>query len=222
MPRESFQEALSDLQDDVLALGETVASRLRRAVAAIENHDPELARYVRDGDDEINEMYLAIESDCIDLFTLQQPVAGDLRFVAASFKIITDLERVGDLAANLGGYVLEMNRDDPPREELAAIGHLVAEHLDDALTAYVREDTALCESVATRDDAVDDRCGDVADGLVRDLVYRSQADTPVDATLASAQRVLLLLRDLERIGDHAVNVAARTFYLVEGDDKLLY
>jgi len=222
MPRESFQASLADLQDDVLALGETVAARLRRAVAAIENHDPDLARYVRDGDEEINELYLDIESDCIDLLTLQQPVAGDLRAVAASFKIITDLERIGDLATNLGRYELEMNRDSPPRADLAAIGHLVAEQLDEALTAYARRDAELCRDIAARDDEVDDLCADTADGLVRGLVRQSHVDTPIDATLGSAQRVLLTLRDLERVGDHAVNVAARTLYMVESDDELLY
>ncbi|MFC7134274.1 MULTISPECIES: phosphate signaling complex protein PhoU [Salinibaculum] len=222
MPRESFQEDLDDLQDDVLALGETVAARLRRAVAAIENHDPDLAAYVRDGDAEVNEQYLAIESDCIDLLTLQQPVAGDLRFVAASFKIITDLERIGDLATNLGGYVLEMNREGPPRDRLAAIGHRVAEQLDDALTAYARQDPDLCREVAERDDAIDDLCAEAADGLVRGLVEQRHHQTPVDATLSSAQRVLLTVRDLERVGDHAVNVAARTLYMVESSDELLY
>jgi phosphate transport system protein len=115
-----------------------------------------------------------------------------------------------------------MNRENPPREELAAIGHLVAEQVDDALTAYARGDSRLCRDVVERDETVDDRCAEVADGLVRDLVEQSHVDTPIDATLASAQRVLLTLRDLERVGDHAVNVAARTFYMVESDDALLY
>ena len=222
MPRESFQDAIDDLEDDVLALGETVASRLRRGVAAIESNDPELARYVRDGDDEINELYLDIESDCISLFSLEQPVAGDLRFVAASFKIITDLERVGDLASNLGEYVLEMEAETPQRDALVEIGELAAEQLDDALTAYARGDAELCRTIEDRDDEVDEGCAQAADDLVRDLVYQNPTTTPVDTTLASAQRVLLTIRDLERVGDHAVNVAARTLYMVESDHELLY
>jgi phosphate transport system protein len=206
----------------VLGLGEAVALRLRRAVAAIENHDPDLARYVRDSDEEINERYLAIESDCIDLLTLQQPVAWDLRFIAASFKIITDLERVGDLATNLGRYVLNMERDGPPRERLADIGDQTAELLDDALTAYARLDPQLCRDVAARDDAIDEVCAETADGLIRDLVDQRGTHTPIDAALSSAQRALLTIRDLERIGDHAVNVAARTLYMIENDDELLY
>ena len=114
MPRESYQEQLDALREDVLYMSEIVLERLRMGLDALERKDEDLAWGVIDGDDEVNGLYLDLERDCIDLLALQQPVAGDLRFIAASFKIITDLERVGDLATNLGEYTLDAQRDMYP------------------------------------------------------------------------------------------------------------
>jgi len=224
MPRESFQAALADLQNDVLALGETVASRLRRAVTAIENHDPELARYVRDGDDEINELYLATEAECIDLFTLQQPVAGDLRFVAASFKIITDLERIGDLATNLGDYALEAQQDVFPDVDVQSIGAETVEMTERAMEAYAQEDSDACYDIADDDDDLDAQCERASETVARELIEREdiEDEAEVERVMRDVHRLLLTIRDLERVGDHAVNIAARTLYMVENDDDLLY
>jgi phosphate transport system protein len=222
MARESFQEALEALRDAVLSMGEAVASRLRDAVTAIDRRDRSLARYVLEHDHEINDLYLELEADCVDLFALEQPVAGDLRFVAASFKILTDLERIADLAANLGGYVLSMAAELVPREDLVDIGTLVEEMLDDALTAYATEDAGLCEAIAERDDEIDGLCGRAADLLMRDLLDRDPNTPELEELLGDANRLLLTIRDLERVGDHAVNVAARTYYMIESDDALLY
>src|SRR6056297_3395297 len=106
MPRKDYQQQLEDLQDDVLYMSEVVLERFRMGLEALEYKDDELAQDVIEGDHEINELYLDLEQDCIDLLALQQPVASDLRFIAASFKIITALERIGDLATNLGEYSL--------------------------------------------------------------------------------------------------------------------
>ena len=93
MPREGYQEQLDGLWEDVLYMSEVVLERLRMGLEALAHKDEELAWEVIEGDDEINQLYLELEGDCIDLLALQQPVASDLRFIAASFKIITDLER---------------------------------------------------------------------------------------------------------------------------------
>jgi phosphate transport system protein len=222
--RETFERQLDELESAVLELGEAVTVRLRRAVTAIERHDRQLARTVLEGDHEINERYLALESDCIDLFALQQPVAGDLRFVAASFKILTDLERIADLAANLGSYVVDLRTDSLPEVELVDIGQLAGDMLEDALSAFVTGDPDRCHHVAERDDELDARCERAADRIIRDLVERDPLVSGVDTErlLAQVHRLLLMIRDLERVGDHAVNIAARTLYMVEGDDRLLY
>jgi phosphate transport system protein len=224
MSRDALDRELDALEAGVLDLGGTVTDRLREAVRALDEGDRTRARVVLEGDHEINEQYLELESDCIDIFTLQQPVATDLRFVAASFKILTDLERVGDLAMNLGGYVVDMTQGFVPRADLVAIGDLVADQLEAALAAYEDRDPAACHAVAERDDEVDGLCERAADLLVRDLVERDPGDPELrmEELLNEAFQLLLTIRELERIGDHAVNVAARTLYLVENDDGLLY
>jgi phosphate transport system protein len=193
---------------------------------ALARKDERLAHEVIDGDDEINEMYLDLESDCIDLFALQQPVAGDLRFVAASFKIITDLERVGDLASNLGGYTLDAERDLYPDVDIQAIGDAVVEMVEASMDAYAEEDVAACHAVAERDDEVDDMCERASNTVVRELIGTEldpgNDERDAERFMTDVSRLLLTIRDLERVGDHAVNVAARTLYMVESDDTLLY
>ena len=222
MPRESFRDSLEDLRDSVLGMGETVAARHRDAMTALDNQDPGLARYVAANDEEINAEYLELEATCIDLFALQQPVASDLRFVAASFKLLTDLERIADLATNLGRYVVETETDLVPRADLVDTGDVVGEMLDDALVAYAREDPDLCVEVAERDDEVDARCEHATDHLMRTLLAQTPTSPELEDLITDANRHLLTVRDLERVGDHAVNIAARTYYMVEGDDDLLY
>ncbi len=222
MPRDSFRAEMEALREAVLDLGATVVDRLRMAVGALEEGDRERARYVLENDHEINERHLQLESDCIDLFTLQQPVASDLRFVAASFKILTDLERIGDLAMNLGGYVTGMSREFSPRTDLVTIGGLVADQVEAALEAYESGDSDRCHSVGERDDEVDGLCERAAEVFLRDLVDRSPDEETLERLLGEVFQLLLTVRDLERVGDHAVNIAARTLYMAESDDALLY
>jgi phosphate transport system protein len=206
-------------------MGDLVLGRLDDALTAMADRDDDLARDVVQGDDEINERYLDLERDCIDLLALQQPVASDLRLVAASFKIITDLERVGDLATNLAGYALDADRDVYPEVDVQAIGDETSAMLRDALDAYAAGDADAAHAIADRDDHVDDRCENAAAAVVRDLVETELATTDeweYEDLLADVSRLLLTIRDLERVGDHAVNIAARTLYMVESDDQLLY
>ncbi len=225
MPRQSYREGLENLREDVLYMSEVVLERLRMGLDALEQKDDDLAWEVIDGDDEVNELYLELEKDCIDLIALQQPVAGDLRFIAASFKIITDLERIGDLAVNLGDYALEAERDVYPDVDIQGIGTEVGEMVDAAMTAYHDEDTEACFAIAERDDDIDARCERASQVVVRDLLetqLEEESEPDIDRLMAEVQRLLLTIRDLERIGDHAVNIAARTLYMVDNSDELIY
>ncbi|AWB27535.1 phosphate signaling complex protein PhoU [Halococcoides cellulosivorans] len=225
MPRREYQKSLDDLRADVRALADLVVSRLDQSLDALEGGNREAARAVIDGDDEINDRYLDLEADCIDLFALQQPVASDLRFVAASFKICTDLERIGDLVANLGQYALAAD-GTIAAVDLGTIGREAHAMVTDAITAYDTEDVAACRQIAARDDEIDALCQRASERVVRDLIERqATADgTPwdVERALDDVSRVLLTIRDLERIADHAVNVTARTLFLVESDPELIY
>ena len=207
-------------------MSEIVLDRVRQGLEALQTKDEQLAQDVIDGDGEINQLYLDLERDCVDLLALQQPVAGDLRFIAASFKIITDLERIGDLATNLGEYTLDADQDVYPEVDIQAIGDAVVEMVEESMDAYAEEDVDACFAIAEQDDEIDALCSDASDAVVRDLIEREidagSSETEIEQLMADVSRLLLTIRDLERVGDHAVNIAARTLYMVENDDELIY
>jgi phosphate transport system protein len=223
MPRNDYQRQLKQLREDVLYMGEVVAERLRMGLDALEQQDADLGQEVIDGDSEVNQMYLDLEQDCIDLLALQQPVAGDLRFIASSFKIITDLERIADLATNLGGYAEEARYEVFPDVDVQRIGDETLEMLAMAMAGYEDESAETCFAIADRDDEVDALCEAASETIVRDLI-ESEADDrqDVEDLMNDVSRLLLTVRDLERVGDHTVNIAARTLYMVENSDELIY
>lgn len=236
MTRTEYQEQLAALREDVLYMSEVVVERLRDGLEALEHKDEALAESVVHGDDEINEMYLELESDCIGLLALQQPVAGDLRFIASSFKVITDLERIGDLATNLAGYALAADSRYLPELDLTHIGTRAHDLVADAIEAYADNDAAACREIDARDDEIDALCHTASERVVRDLIERradsgdsnnGNGDGPgdpwdVEAVLDDVSRVLLTIRDLERVADHGVNIAARTLYAVDSNPELIY
>jgi phosphate transport system protein len=224
VPRDEFQQSLADLRAEVVSMSDLVADRLDIALTALETVDEAAARTVIEGDDAVDRRYLELESTCIQLVAQQQPVAGDLRVIAASFKIITDLERVADLAVNLAQYTLEADRKRFAEVDLSTIGTLAREMLDDAMTAYRTDDAALCHEIAARDDELDALCQGASDRVARGLIEREVDEGDpwaVEELLDDVSRLLLIVRDLERVGDHAVNVAARALYMVESDPALV-
>ena len=233
MSRDSYESELDALEEGVLGMGDLVAGRLRTAVDALDERDRAAARAVLEGDHEVNELYLELEKSCVDLLALQQPVAGDLRFVAATFKIVTDLERIADLATNLGDYSLDARQDVYPEVDIQGIGDDVAGMVEDAMDAYAVEDADACFAIAGYDDEIDRRCTEASEVVVRDLIETEigsdggagiapDTEPEIEALMDDVSRLLLTIRDLERVGDHAVNIAARTLYMVENDDELIY
>jgi len=220
MPRNEYQRQLETLRSDVVAMSDLVLERYDDALTALETKNETLAGSVIEGDDEINELYLSLESDCIDVFALQQPVAGDLRFLASTFKIITDLERVGDLATNFAEYTIAAERDRYPEVDIAHIGSETGAMVAEAMAAYEADDAGAAREVAGRDDEVDRLCTEASEAVVRDLLGTDYGDEA--AVVDDVRRLLLTIRDLERVGDHAVNVCARTVYMVDHDDGLIY
>jgi len=226
MPRENYQERLDDLRENVIELHTLVCERYEAAVKAVQTGDESLAQEVIAGDDAVNQRYLEIEEECVELHALQQPVASDLRLVTASFKIITDLERIGDLATNLAAY----GGDDGglhPAIEFHRLAEAAIDMVRDAIDAYETNDVDACYRVATRDEDLDERCRRANEAVVRHLLEadRSRTNRSTAALaddLEDVSQGLLAVRDIERVGDHAVNIAARTLYMVENDDELLY
>ena len=204
-------------------MGEVVLTRLRKLITALDSGDTDLAARIARSDPEINDLYLTLEGDCIDLVALQQPVASDLRFIAASFKIITDLERIGDLLRNFADYIVTRERPEFAAIGLSDLAAEAADAVEDALAAYASVDADACFDIADGDDALDARCQQVTQDVIRTLVDHAPEDSgSLEPLLESVMRVLLTVRDIERIGDHAVNIAARTLYMAESDDTLIY
>jgi phosphate transport system protein len=215
-----YEERLGALRDDVVSMGDLVVERLRDSLTALEDKDDELAGRIAEGDDDINSLYLKTERECTDLIALQQPMAGDLRFVVASFKITTDLERVGDLAVNLADRAAVARQPRFSEVDVQEIGAFAASMVEDAVAAYEDGDVATSRGVAESDDVLDTRCEGANRRVVRQLM-RGTVDESTSELVRDASNLLLTVRDLERVGDHAVNVAARTLYMVENDDELL-
>ena len=226
MARKEYQQKLAALREDVLYMSEIVLERLRMGLTALEQKDEELGLEVIQRDAEVNELYLELERQCTDLIALQQPVAGDLRFIAASFKIITDLERIADLATNLGKYTRQAERDVFPDVDVQGIGTVCIEMVEDAMVAYATDDAAACYEINERDDELDARCERASETVVRDLITteldEGASETTMEQLLTDVSRLLLTIRDLERVGDHAVNISARTLYMIENNDELIY
>ena len=223
MSRREFDRQLESLRAEVVALGETVVERLEAAAEALERGDRELVDRVVEGDDEIDERHREIERNCIDLFALQQPVATDLREVAGAYKISTDIERVGDLAENVAQYGLDLERELYPEIPLADLTETARRMVEDAVEAYAESgDAWRCHELADRDAELDAMCAHAGEVITRTLIEHDAADTEdVEELVADVTTLMLVVRDLERVGDHAVNIAGRTLYITEGDDTLL-
>lgn len=226
MARESYQDGLKQLKTGVLDMGKLVIDRLDMGIKALLENDAELAKSVIFGDDEINDMYLELEAECVNLLALQQPVAGDLRLIASSFKIITDLERIADLAVNLGDYTLDARREVFPDVDISSLGDLVLTMLTESIEAYEAQDADACFEISDKDVEVDALCK-IANQVVVKTLIETQIESStsfdiLDDLMADVQRFLLTIRDIERIGDHAANIAARTLYMVTNNDELLY
>ena len=220
MTRSEYRERLAWLNTEVVLLAELVVDRYTDALTASATGDRWLADAVVDGDSEINDRYLELEAQCTDLIALQQPVASDLRLITASFKIITDLERIGDLASNLADRTRAGHEGIHPAVDIDTLGGDAAAMVEAAVEAYEASDPDGCRAVAARDNDLDAACDRATRRIIKSLLAETDVDR--EAARLAASRGLLTVRDLERVGDHAVNIAARSLYMVDGDDELLY
>jgi len=208
-----FARELDDLRAQLAAMGRLVEERVRRAVRSLEERDAALARAVVDGDREVNEVHVAIDGRCFTLLALHQPMAGDLRTIVAGVKMASDLERIGDLAVNIAEAV-ERYLPQPPVSTLPGIermAELAAEMLHDALEAFAARDAAAAQRVLDRDDALDE----LKVKTFREFVDTIRRDVQVSE---SAINLILVSRHLERVGDHATNIAEDVIFVVTARD----
>ena len=208
-----FQEELEELKTRLLEMGGLAEDRVRAAVDGLVRRDAEAVARVIQGDRPINQLHIEIDSRCFKLLALHQPMAVDLRAIVSAVKINTDLERVGDLAINIAEAVVRYMRHPPVKEliDIPRMASIAQTMLRDALDAYVRRDTALAQSVLDADDGLDSLKTQVFREL---LTFMLQDPTTIEPALD----LILVSRHLERIGDHATNVAEDVIFLVSARD----
>jgi phosphate transport system protein len=223
MARERLESGVTELRATLVEMGRLVVERLGDAAAALDRADPDRARRVVVGDDEVNALYREVEAMCIDLFALQQPVASDLRRVASTFKIATDLERIGDLAVNLAEYSRALDRGLYAEVSLSELVDRACRMVADAVDLYAADaDGWRCHELADRDTELDAMCAHAGRVVTLALLdHDGDSARSVEGLVEDVSTLLLAVRDLERVGDHAVNIAARTLYTTEGDESLL-
>jgi len=214
--RHTFEHQLSELQDDVLRMGSYVAQMLNLAMHALLRQDPNVARHVIEMDDTADEMDLKIEQRCMRLLALQHPMARDLRIIGTALKIITDLERIGDFAVDIAKTARRLALDPyfQPLHDLSRMTNVVEWMVRECIHAYVDHDLDLVRQVIARDDEVDD-CYDM---MFSELLAKMEANPSI---IRQATWLLHVGRFLERIADHAVNVAERVYYVETGELKQL-
>jgi phosphate transport system protein len=206
-----FHEELEALKQTLLAMGGLVEDQIRRAMRALVERDDVLAQEVIDRDRQVNTYDVEVDEQCVNLLALHQPTAVDLRFITTTMKIVTDLERIGDQAVNIAQRALELNPEPQlkPYIDLPRMAEKAQRMVKESLDAFVARDTALARQICAQDEEVDA----LKEQIFRELLTFMMQDP---RTIPRAIRVILISRFLERVADHATNIAEMVIYLVEG------
>ncbi|MGM9572467.1 MAG: phosphate signaling complex protein PhoU [bacterium] len=210
--RPGLEQAVEDLQEDMIHIGTLVENAIKNSVDSLVNRDLEMARKIIENDDEIDELERVIEVKCMTLIARQQPLAKDLRTIATALKMITDLERMADHACDIAKITLRLEGQPfiKPLVDIPEMARLTKQMVSDALDAYVREDIKLAEKVGQDDNNVDSLYKQIFDDLVKLMAND-------ESKVNQSTYLLLIANYLERIGDHATNIAERVIYLVTGE-----
>ena len=205
-----FHEELEALKQTLLAMGGLVEDQIRRVMRALLERDDALAQEVIDRDQQVNAYDVEVDETCVSLLALHQPTAGDLRFITTAMKIVTDLERIGDQAVNIAQRVLELNREPQlkPYIDLPRMAEKAQQMVKESLDAFVARDTELARKVCAEDADVDA----LKEQLFRELLTFMMEDPK---TIPRAIRLILISRFMERVADHATNIAEMVIYLVD-------
>jgi phosphate transport system protein len=208
-----FQEELEQLKQRLLEMGGLAEERVRTAVESLISRDTAMVESVLGGDGPINRLHIEIDNRCFTLLALHQPMAVDLRAIVSAVKINTDLERVGDLAINIAEAGIRYLRHPPVKElvDIPRMASIAERMLRNALDAYVRRDTAMAQEVLNEDDALDA----LKTQVFRELLTYMLSDP---AKIEPSLDLVLISRHLERIGDHATNIAEDVIFMVSARD----
>jgi len=208
-----FDEEMDVLNKDILTMGKLTEEAIHRAVEALKDRDKKLAMSVIDSDADTDKLELLIDEKCIDLIARHQPLAKDLRFIATGMKINTELERIADIAVDIAQRVLEIV-DKPVLKPLVNIPKLtdVAENMvKTAVSSFIKRDVELARQVILSDSRADDLRNIISRELIENYMVKDGSTAP------RAVQLLLIARFLERICDHATNIAEDVIYMVQAE-----
>jgi len=206
-----FDDELKALKEKILRMGSLVEEQVQGALRALIERDSDLARKVIANDRQVNTLDVEVDEDCLRLLALQQPAARDLRFITTAMKISTELERISDLAENICERAIELNEEPQlkPYIDIPRMASWSLRMVKEALDAFVNHDATLARKVCTDDDFVDDLTHQLFRELLSFMLENPQ-------TITRAIRITFISKYLERIADHATNVAELVVYMVEG------
>ena len=209
--REHFQKELTKLNDLILKMGGMVEQSIFRSVDALKKADPRMAQKVADDDDTIDKVELEVDDLCLELLATQQPMAVDLRFITTGMRIGTDLERIGDLAVDIAQRAIELAKQPllKPLIDIPKMAELAEKMVHKALDSFVKRDAGLARALW-----VDEEKADGYRDLIHDELVEIMNKDP--QTITRALPLILISRHLERIADHATNIAEDVVYMVEG------
>ncbi len=211
MTRQSYNQELEVLREELCHMGTVVVKAIDNSIKALVEQNLELAQQVMDGDDIIDDMQVEIEDKCMILIARQQPLARDLRIIGTGLKITTDLERVGDHAFDIANIVLKMGNQPhiKPLIDIPRMANMAQKMLKDALEAYISLDITVAEQVCRDDDEVD---------ILYEQIFRELLTYMIEEpkNISQATQIIFVARFLERVADHATNIAEWIIYLVTG------
>lgn len=208
--RKEFDNELTDLNRLLKDMGELCANAIRQAANAIQTGDLTTAQLIIDSDSDVNESESAIESLCLKLLLEQQPVASDLRQISAALKMVTDLERIGDEAADIAEIIVSTHMTATDFPGIYRMSKICTEMVQDSIQAFGERDLILARNVQKRDDDVDDLFEQNRNALIE----ASRSGKEISAT--KAVDLIMIVKYLERIADHAVNVAEWVEFSITG------
>lgn len=211
-PRETLDRAIDELLEKVLIQGSMVENALRDSVDALKNRNIDDAKIIYDGDRQINKMHFDIEEDVITLIATQQPMARDLRLLAAILEITTELERMGDYAKGIARITVRIGRDEllRPIRGIPPMAEVCISMLHQALQAFVERDAEAARSIPKEDDQVD---------AFYNRIYRELMDQMISnpSTVDQANHLLWVAHNLERVADRVTNICERIVFVVTGE-----
>jgi phosphate transport system protein len=207
----SIEKELRHLKELLIKMSVFVESSIKDAVNSLVERDDELAQKVIDGDHTINFLDVQIDEECIRILACTQPMAQDLRFITTAMKITTDLERIADNAVNIAERALELNKEPilKPYIDIPRMSRIAQRMVVDTINAYINKDNALAKDVIMRDDEMDE----LNEGIWEELMAIMMKDP---STISRAVKITYVSKYLERIADHATNIAEDVIYMAKG------